>query len=353
MSDEGSGTYGLSEAGVGAFGRSSLAEGVYGESDSAAGVLGYSPSDAGVGGESITGAGGYFTSEEGYGVRAESSSTSAGNAAVFGSIGPTGLLPSQEIGVRGDAAGGYGVAGYSSSSAGVYGYSQSYYGVWGTTGSNYYAVYGYNTGSGAGVSGQSSSGTGVYGYSSGSYGGYFYSGSGMALRASGDAEVSGDLTVGGDVQADRVTYSSPRSHVFVVGSEAFLPSANVDYSNGSGCGGAYVAVSPGGYRMMAPVHLPQDATVTRFQVFFYDTSTRDLSVELSRQNLAGCGFHELADINSSGTSGYYSLTETTILNAVIDNTRYSYHVDAWGNPWDGSALMVKGAVITYEISEAP
>jgi hypothetical protein len=61
------------------------------------------------------------------------------------------------------------------------------------------AVLGLNTGSGMGVYGQSTSSLGVYGWSGTSYGGQFYSQSGTALRALGDAEVTGDLTVAGSV----------------------------------------------------------------------------------------------------------------------------------------------------------
>jgi len=198
-SSEGTGVYGSSESGVGVEGRSSLGSGVLGESDSASGVSGYSPSGSGVHGKSIYGPGGYFTSTKSHGLRAESSSTASGNAAVFGSIGTIGGWPSQEVGVRGEAADGFGVAGLSSTSTGVYGFSSSSYGVMGTTGSSSAAVYGYNSGFGNGVYGSGNNGNGVYGFSTDAYGGYFYSVNGMALRAVGDAEVTGDLNVGGSV----------------------------------------------------------------------------------------------------------------------------------------------------------
>jgi hypothetical protein len=135
-------------------------------------------------------------STTGYGLRAESTSTAAGNAAVFGSSGTMSNYPGQEeVGVRGEAVDGYGVAGGSSTSAGVYGYSDSSYGVWGTSsGSKTSAVYGYNSSSGHGVLGTSASGFGVVGdggSDSGDYGGYFTGGAGLYAEGSAGTGVLG------------------------------------------------------------------------------------------------------------------------------------------------------------------
>jgi hypothetical protein len=103
---------------------------------------------------------------------------------------------------------------------------------------------------------------------------------------------------------------------------------------------------------VAPVHLPHGAVVTEFKVFFDDTSSNDMTVYLFRQNMLGGGYTILADVSSTGISGYGSQTDTTISPATIDNTAYSYHVHAYSTAW-GSSLKIKGALITYTISEAP
>jgi len=212
------------------------------------------------------------------------------------------------------------------------------YGLWGETSRGTAAVLGYHTGSGYGV----------WGYSIDGYGGYFASNTGTPLYVSGAATMSGNLTVGGDVETDRVTYSSPRTHYLVIGCGGFVPENNVDYSNGGGCGGAYRTTSGA---LVAPVHLPHGAVVTGFEVFFYDTSSGDMHVNLNGHYLSSCGFFTLADVYSSGTSGYYSVTDTA--NATINNTAYSYRVRAYSTEWDSINLMIKGAVITYTITEAP
>jgi hypothetical protein len=136
-----------------------------------------------------------------------------------------------------------------------------------------------------------------------------------------------------------------------VGGEDFFPWNNVDYYSGGGCGGAYRPSGTGA--LVAPVHLPHGAEVTRFQVFFYDTSSYNMRVTLYGHSLTSCGYFGLADVYSSGSSGYYSVTDTSIQYSTIDNTDSTYHVKAYADPWVGYGLMIKGAVITYEISEAP
>ena len=91
--------------------------------------------------------------------------TGAGYAAIHGVSGSTvSVLPTEEVGVRGEAANGFGVLGLSSNNAGVFGYSSTSFGVWGDGNPG---VYGYST-SGHGVKGESAStsGRGVEGFAS-------------------------------------------------------------------------------------------------------------------------------------------------------------------------------------------
>jgi len=211
---------------------------------------------------------------------------------------------------------------------------------------NSYGVYGYS-GNSNGVRGEAmGSGAGVSGINSGSGpGGYFSSSSGPALYADGVAEVMGDLAVGGSV-----IYSSPRTHYFVVGSEGFVPWANLEYQNSSSTGGAYIHSGSGA--LVAPVHLPQGAVVTEFDAFFLDSSsTSDMTITLQRQGFSG-GYTTMAEVYSSGTPGYGSAVDTIISNATIYNTSYSYHVRAYSDAWSGT-LRINAALITYTINEAP
>jgi len=167
-SPDGAGVYGKNNApdgnsyGVKGISNSLTGTGVYGFSSASSG------SNYGVKGSTI--------SPDGIGVYGLNSSTSGSGIAVRGvSMSPAG----------------YGVFG-TGVSGGVYGYSESNlgYGVIGHGG--FGGVYGYSD-SNCGVIGEANSqtGAGVYGYSASGIGGYFSSISGLALKTTGEIQLTG------------------------------------------------------------------------------------------------------------------------------------------------------------------
>ncbi|MBI4722195.1 MAG: hypothetical protein HY769_04235 [Candidatus Stahlbacteria bacterium] len=147
------------------------------------------------------------------------------------------------------------------------------------------------------------------------------------------------------IYADTAAYCVPDTNYFVVGGEAFVPGANVDYYNTYGNGGAYIAITGSG-ALVAPVHLPQGAVVTGFKVFFDDNSASDMTVHLARLNLAAGAYNWMATVSSTSITGYGSGTDESISYATIDNTAFGYHIYAYSTAWD-SNLKIMGAVVTY------
>lgn len=162
------------------------------------------------------------------------------------------------------------------------------------------------------------------------------------VNADGDS-MSGALAV------PRLLYLTPHTHYFVLGGEGFTPGSNVDYFNTYGNGGAYIVSGTGA--LVASVHLPHGAVVTAFRVFFEDNSSSDMIVRLDGQSMTG-GYFSLAQVTSSGVTGYGNRSTTSISSASIDNSQFSYSVYAYSTAWS-SDLKIKGAVITYAIDEAP
>ena len=154
----------------------------------------------------------------------------------------------------------------------------------------------------------------------------------------------------GDIIVSSISYSTPRTHYYSVGGEHFQPLSNIDFASGGGCGGAYLISGSG--TLVAPVNLPDGATVTSFKVFFYDVSSSDMSVSLNAQNLKTCSYIELAKVQSDSNAGYYSRIDSSIdpSNKVIDNQNYAYHIKAYSDSWS-SSLKIKGAVVGYTIDE--
>lgn len=328
--------------------------GVYGKVDtshpSAAGVEGYSTTGtaSGVRGTSVGngGVGVYGYSDSGLGVLGVSYGTNTNNAGIFGEArGSTGVV----FGVGGTTASN------STGAAGVYGSASStngvIYGVLGETSSTSngasgvkgettaasgspYGVYGLASDTGAvtsyGVYGESKSsvGTGVGGISpfNGVYGeasatsgttygvyGKSDSSSGYGVYSSGNAHVEGLLT-----------WKAITSYLSIPPA-AFNP---LDNSSTYDKGSWFVAPGTTGTpatTFMAPVYLPHGATITKMTWHWTDTSASDGSAILYRQT-PSTGFTLLAQVLTSGNSGYASSTDLTIDNATVDNSQYSYFI---------------------------
>jgi hypothetical protein len=168
-------------------------------SGTGSGLSGTSYAGYGVAGDSAGTYGGFFTGLNGgvygeaartttgpaYGVYGKAYST--GNIGVYGeNAAPAGGLASG-IGVLGKSGGGTGVEGTSTGGVGVAGSSYANYGVMGDSASTYGGYFTGQTG-------------GVYGKSLGAGpGGYFDSAGGKALEADGDVQVTGNLTVTGQI----------------------------------------------------------------------------------------------------------------------------------------------------------
>jgi len=293
------------------------------------------------------------TSTTGAGLRGETASILPGRAGVLGLAGEPPIDPPDEAGVLGKSTEGIGVAGLSLNDVGMYGYSVNNDGVWGNASApSASRVYGSHFGNGWGGYFYSANGTGLAANSATNYAAFFGSGVGQAIYASGSVTVTGDVNAYGLVRTQRVQYLSPHVHEFTVGGEGFVPGSNVDYINTYGNGGAYIAAATSG-GLVAPVHLPQGARVTRLTVYAYDGSGSDMSVWLARLSMATGGYAIVADINTAGAPGYASWTNTAIALPIIDNTTFAYHIYAYSSAWDGGNLRIMGARVTYELDEAP
>jgi len=113
------------------------------------------------------------------------------------------------------------------------------------------AVVGYNSGGGDGIHGISSSGTGVYGEGV-RYGGHFVStGDDKALRADGDAEVSGQLAVGGDLDVVGTVTGGDRTSLPIaygfVNADGSLASGSPNLSTSWNSQQAWYEISISGY----------------------------------------------------------------------------------------------------------
>ncbi|UCG10507.1 MAG: hypothetical protein JSW30_01245 [Dehalococcoidia bacterium] len=163
-------------------------------------------------------------------------------------------------------------------------------------------------------------------------------------------EIAGNIELDGIINTTKVTYSSPRTYYLSIPAEAFVPDRNVDYSTAGGEWGIFIET--GEAALVAPVQLPHGVKITKFQVFFFDNSYfRDISIALKYLVLSNGNDYTIAEVDTSDATGHESRVATC--NHVVDNSRNSYSVRAHNDLWDGNKYRIMGAVITYELNEAP
>ncbi len=163
-------------------------------------------------------------------------------------------------------------------------------------------------------------------------------------------EMAGDIELDGIINTTKVTYSSPRTYYLSIPAEAFVPDRNVDYSAAGGEWGIFIET--GEAELVAPVQLPHGAKITKFQVFFFDNYyVSDILISFKYLVLSKSNDFTIAEVDTSDATGYESRVATC--NHIVDNSRNSYSIRAYNDEWNGNKYRIMGAVITYELNEAP
>ena len=255
-------------------------------------------------------------SGEGNGLTASTASTTIGRAGVSGVAGASGTTMNSYSGVLGDSKLGRGVAGVSGTSDGVIGFSTS----------------------GTGVNGQSIDGYGVSAFSS----------TNAAIHAYGD------------IEADSLQYNTPRTHYLSISGDNFRPrsinSGTSFFSAGSTAGSYFLAANTADDDLLAPLNLPDGATITKFEAHFYDNGALDLAASIMKHGTDG-GYltTALGNVTSSGLAGAGS--RSAVVSDVVNNrtTFYEIYVRPTSGKWESVAanLRIIGVTITYTLSEAP
>jgi len=114
----------------------------------------------------------------------------------------------------------------------------------------------------------------------------------------------------------------------------------------------YVNVYTLGSNVIAPVNLPQGASITAFKVWYYLLNVSDpgdIYFDLCRAEHTSTSYTTMGSLqNGTAGSGYYNTQTTALTLTSIDNSQYMYSVYA-ENTRGGSPVQIHGALITYEI----
>ncbi len=252
---------------------------------------------------------------------------------IFASYGIKGT--SQDVGVLG--VGSPGVQGETTSDAGVHGVASAAsgvnYGVYGESSSSAgYGVYGKaaHPSGGYGVYGESAAGYGVYGKATPP--------DGYALYSEGNTMVNGTL------------FWKPLTSCISIPPAAFIPSDEGYNFTNDGISLTIGSATPNQQTWLAPVQLPQGATVTKF-TFYWSNPSNSVqgSATLYRTDLMG-GEVEMATASTTTSGDPTSSADDTISYAAVDNTQYGYYIKLLLRQEDG-AVALYGITIEYTVSQ--
>ena len=210
------------------------------------------------------------------------------------------------------------------------------------------------------IEGPTISGTEGLALSIGGYGDVQVDASGLAggrfaVRENGNVGIGNPypfekLDVFGNIRANRYKHVTPKTYLYTVDPAAFRAITSAVQSNIDQ--GVYLEISATYTSLVAPVNLPDNSTVTRISVRFYD-AVPGADITLYLYGYDSNGFYTLQSpfIQSSGSSGY-SLVQSAPLSTVINNNTFSYGILTASNIiWPGSSMKIRAVIIEYTVAE--
>jgi hypothetical protein len=178
------------------------------------------------------------------------------------------------------------------------------------------------------------------------------------LEVGGTISASGDIKASGDVTGDSYQYNSSKTFYYSISTADFTSSATHMINDNSDNSFFYPVVHnygsyAGAASFLAPVHLPDGATVTGITVYFGDESNSDdLIFKLQRRLHETDTYVTMCTLQSTGTPGDTELSSTSISFPVIANQYYNFTFYAGGTPgWDNELLYVRAVRISYTMTQ--
>lgn len=156
------------------------------------------------------------------------------------------------------------------------------------------------------------------------------------------------LDVVGNVRADNFQLTAPKTMYYAVGSADFNSKIGADVERKEELSGGGIFMENSTQGLVAPVHLPHGAVVTRVSVVYTNNSpTVHLNINL-RRSADVSSIASLSNLNNSNTFA----TTTTIFNGAIDNSNAAYVLEAYptNGSWPNVSLVLRRVIIEYTIS---
>jgi hypothetical protein len=182
------------------------------------------------------------------------------------------------------------------------------------------------------------------------------------ITSTGGLTASGDIASGGNITGNAFRYDSPKTFFYSIPPAAFTAAYSLDgYHATNEVNYIYIEVFPevtahSDYAptFVAPVHLPDGATVTGLTVYGIDNNAgADLQFTLRRRLHEGNTYVTMCTLQSTGTPGDFESSSSSISFPVISNQYYNFTILAHTTAGESSDnTQIKSVRITYTMSEA-
>tara|TARA_R110002072_G_scaffold42064_19_gene118580 strand:+ start:172217 stop:173404 length:1188 start_codon:yes stop_codon:yes gene_type:complete len=173
----------------------------------------------------------------------------------------------------------------------------------------------------------------------------------LRVNEIGELEVFNSIIAEGEVQGDEFVYTAPKTRRIAVSGDVFVPTRDVPYASGIGLPGAFIAESSPGGSMVAPINLPDGATLVSMTAHCTDVVAGELSVQLVARNHNTTTHQTVFEVDTIGLSGFTlrpsDLTPNSLYDQV-DYERYHYSLIVHGQDWPGDTSMcIRSVVVEY------
>lgn len=155
------------------------------------------------------------------------------------------------------------------------------------------------------------------------------------------------LDVAGAVRANSFAYSSPVQRTISIPGAAFQPTTAANLLTvENAISGTYFDASVAAAGLVAPVQLPQGATLQFATVWVFENGVGAFTLKLQRRVHGQFGSVNVATSASSANSGIIQ-TLSVGTPVTIDNTLNSYYLLVEHGDWQGASSSVYSATVTY------
>ncbi|HLP85076.1 MAG TPA: hypothetical protein VK157_12060 [Phycisphaerales bacterium] len=161
-------------------------------------------------------------------------------------------------------------------------------------------------------------------------------------------QVTGDARVSSNAAAGSFSYTSPQTRSISLPPGAFQGSGSANPSIGTDRVFFAGAAATTG-TLVAPINLPEGATVTAVRAHVVDNTAGTISLDLWRNTFTG-GTVLMASATSVGAvAGTRAISDTTIASPIIANSTGAYAIWVSCDSWDINNCMLRAVQVEYTV----